>query len=147
MTRIDFYLTQTSNERQRVVTACHLVEKVNKLRHHVFIYTDKEEQVQQLDELLWTFRDGRFLQQTTRDAANANRHSVVIGSRHQEDSAHDVMIILTGSVPDCFSRFERVAEIVGGIEDEKQAARQRFKFYRDRGYALETHELRNQTRT
>ena len=143
MTRIDFYLTQTGNERQRLLTACRLVEKVNKLGHHVFIYADKAEQVQQLDELLWTFRDGSFLPHTTSDAADANRHSVVMGTRHQEDSAHDVMINLAGSVPDCFSRFERVAEIVGGIEDEKQAARQRFKFYRDRGYALETHELRN----
>ena len=143
MTRIDFYLTQTSNEKQRLLTACRLVEKVNKLGHHVFIYSDNAEQVKQLDELLWTFRDGSFLPHTTSDASDADMHPVVIGEQHQEDAAHDVMINLADSIPDCFSRFERVAEVVGGVENEKQAARQRFKFYRDRGYALETHELRN----
>lgn len=143
MTRVDFYLTQASNEKQRLVTACRLVEKASQLGHHVFIYADKAEQVKQLDELLWTFRDGSFLPHTASDAADAIKHPVVIGTQHQEDATHDVMINLAESIPDCFSRFERVAEVVGGIEDEKQAARQRFKFYRDRGYALETHELRN----
>ena len=143
MTRVDFYLTQTTNEKQRLLTACRLVEKVNKLGHHVFIYSDNAEQIKQLDELLWTFRDGSFLPHTTSDAADAESHPVVIGTQHQEDSAHDVMINLADSIPDCFSRFERVAEVVGGVENEKQAARERFKFYRDRGYALETHELKN----
>ena len=142
MTRVDFYLNQASNEKQRLLTTCRLAEKANKLGHHVFIYADKAEQVQQLDDLLWTFREGSFLPHTSSDANDAKQYSVVIGSQHHEDSEHDLMISLAENVPDCFSRFKRVAEIVAGSEEQKQAARDRFKFYRDRGYALETHELR-----
>jgi DNA polymerase-3 subunit chi len=143
MTRVDFYLIQAGNEQQQLLTTCRLAEKAYQLGHHVFIYTDKPEQAQQLDELLWTFRPGSFLPHTVSDAADAGAHPVVIGNQHHDEAAHDVMINLAETVPDCFSRFERVAEVVRGSENERQAARQRFKFYRDRGYALETHELRN----
>lgn len=141
MTRVDFYLTQASTRQQRLLTACRLAEKAAQLGHHVFIYSDTPEQAQQLDELLWTFSPGSFLPHTRSDAADAGSHPVVIGTQHQEDSAHDVMINLADTIPDCFSRFERVAEVVSGIENERETARQRFKFYRDRGYALDTHEL------
>ena len=53
----------------------------------------------------------------------------------------DVLINLTPAVPLFFSRFARVAEIVGQDEDSKLSARERFRFYRDRGYALESHTI------
>lgn len=142
MTRVDFYLTPASNQQQRLLTACRLAEKAARLGHHVFIYSDTPEQVQQLDELLWTFSPGSFLPHTSSDATDAADHPVVIGTQHREDSAHDVMINLAETIPDCFSRFERVAEVVSNIENERESARERFKFYRDRGYELNTHELR-----
>lgn len=141
MTRVDFYLTQASNEQQRLLTACRLTEKACQLGHHVFIYSDQPEQTQQLDDLLWTFRAGSFLPHARSDADDADTYPVLIGTQHQEEAAHDVMINLANVIPETFSRFERVAEIVSGMDSERQAARQRFKFYRDRGYALETHEL------
>lgn len=142
MTRVDFYLTPASSEQQRLLTACRLAEKAYQLGHHVFIYADKAEQVQQLDDMLWTFRAGSFLPHTNSDAEDVAAYPVVIGTQHRDEAAHDVMINLAENIPDCFSRFERVAEVVSGIEEERQAARNRFKFYRDRGYELETHELK-----
>ena len=40
-----------------------------------------------------------------------------------------------------FSRFERVIEIVGLDEDDRALARNRFRFYRERGYEIRTHDL------
>ena len=45
------------------------------------------------------------------------------------------------AVPPFFSRFERVVEIVNQDETQRQLARERFKYYRDRGYDLHTHNL------
>ncbi|MDT8403632.1 DNA polymerase III subunit chi [Sulfuriflexus sp.] len=143
MTRVDFYLTRGSDEQQRLLTACRLAEKAYQLGHHVFVYADKPALAKQLDELLWSFRPGSFLPHSMSDAVDAEAHPLVIGDQHPDEASHDVMINLAESVPDCFSRFKRVAEVVGGSENERQVARQRFRFYRDRGYALETHELRN----
>ena len=141
MTRIDFYLTQAGNIKQRMLTACKLAEKATRLGHKVFIHTDQAEQATALDELLWTFRPGSFLPHTTADADDAQSHPIIIGCAQEPGPVHDILINLAASTPDFFTRFERVAEIVGGTEDDKQAARERFRFYRDRGYALETHDL------
>jgi DNA polymerase-3 subunit chi len=35
-----------------------------------------------------------------------------------------------------FSRFERVIEIIGNDAEDSRMGRERFKFYRDRGYEL-----------
>jgi DNA polymerase-3 subunit chi len=43
--------------------------------------------------------------------------------------------------PPSFSRFERLIEIVGTDDDDRQQARGRFRFYRDRGYEIHHHDL------
>ena len=46
--------------------------------------------------------------------------------------------------PDCppfFERHERLLEIVAQDDAERCAGRARFKFYRDRGYAIRNHDL------
>jgi DNA polymerase-3 subunit chi len=48
---------------------------------------------------------------------------------------------MSTEVPTFFSRFSRVAEIVAGDDDERKTARERFRFYRDRGYQMNTHNL------
>ena len=50
----------------------------------------------------------------------------------------DVLINLTEEQPMFFSQFERVAEVIDDNESSKQAGRQRFQFYKQRGYEIET---------
>ena len=66
---------------------------------------------------------------------------VLSGHREPPPAWHDVLVTLGPGVPGCFSRFERVAEVIGIGEEDKNRARERFRFYRDRGYPLETHEI------
>ena len=51
----------------------------------------------------------------------------------------DVLINISGAVPGFFGRFNRVAEIV--VDSTRDAGRDRYKFYRDRGFPLFHHEL------
>ena len=66
---------------------------------------------------------------------------VLIGHVDAPESINQVLINLDAAVPMFFSRFERVVEIVNQDETLRQQARDRFKFYRDRGYDLQTHNL------
>jgi DNA polymerase-3 subunit chi len=54
-----------------------------------------------------------------------------------------VLINLQSSPPSFFSRFERLAEIVGLEEADVAAGRERYRFYRERGYELRSHSLNN----
>jgi DNA polymerase-3 subunit chi len=50
------------------------------------------------------------------------------------------LLNLAPAVPAQFARFERLLEVVGNSEDELVAGRERYRFYRDRGYPLNNHK-------
>jgi len=52
-----------------------------------------------------------------------------------------VLINLGQSVPVDFERFERFIEVVSGQENDRLVGRQRWKHYKDRGYALKQNDL------
>lgn len=56
---------------------------------------------------------------------------------------HDsgLLINLATQVPSFFGRFDRVAEIIVG--ETKDQGREHYKFYRDRGYPLHHHDLKD----
>jgi DNA polymerase-3 subunit chi len=52
-----------------------------------------------------------------------------------------ILLNLDHDLPGFFSRFERVLEIVGADPGDRQAARERYRFYQQRGYELHKHDL------
>lgn len=51
------------------------------------------------------------------------------------------MLNLHTESPASFSRFERLIELVGAADDDRRLARDRYRFYRDRGYEIRHHDL------
>ena len=145
MTRIDFYILASKKPDAAEHTACRLAEKAYGLKHTIYIHTSGQQQTAQLDKLLWTFRDGSFVPHQLHSANAINDSPVIIGHETCSDAElathHQLLINLEQTVPPFFSRFERVAEIVSADESQRNSARERFKFYRERGYELQTHEL------
>lgn len=141
MTQIDFYILADTSPTAGELFACKLVEKAYHLKHAVYIYASTQPQAQHLDELLWTFNQGSFLPHTINSREHSTGEPIVIGYTEQTTAFQDVLINLGEEVPAFFSQFERVAEIVSGDENSRTRARQRYKFYRDRGYALNTHNI------
>ncbi|MEK7223495.1 MAG: DNA polymerase III subunit chi [Pseudomonadota bacterium] len=141
MTRVDFYLLDDATEGGRNLTVCKLAHKAFHLGHRIYILTHDDESAQQFDRLLWIFSAGSFIPHGL-GARRADADMPVLIGRDEPPPAHeDVLIQLTPQVPEFFSRFQRVAEVVHGSDGEKTLARERFRFYRDRGYALQTHKI------
>jgi len=141
MTKVDFYLLGADGDsRERI--ACRLAEKAWRLGNRVYLLAPDKPAALELDELLWTFSQGSFVPHAvcTSDS-DAETHPVLIGNSEPPAALHDVLISLAPEVPTWFSRFERVAELVGTAEDDKVRGRERFRFYRERGYPLATHNL------
>ena len=141
MTKVDFYLLDVSaDSRERF--ACRLTEKAWRLGHRVYLLAADKPATHELDELLWTFSQGSFVPHAVcEQEADADSHPVLIGHTEPPAALSDVLISLSSEVPAWFSRFTRVAELVGTTEDQKALARDHFRFYRERGYPLETHNL------
>ncbi|HIG79608.1 MAG TPA: DNA polymerase III subunit chi [Cycloclasticus sp.] len=140
MTRIDFYVLPDASINQQQLFACRLAQKASKQGHRVYIHTESEEQSKKLDELLWSFSATSFVPHTT-DANECADNPVYINHSGDPLDIHDVLINLTQQTPDCFGRFKRFAELLNQDEAIKQAGRERFKFYKSRGYPLHTHKL------
>ena len=139
MTRVDFYLMESGDKEQ---FSCRLINKIFDKKHQLYVHTADQAQAQKLDQLLWTYHDLAFIPHgLASEHTSANELPVLIGHGDPPEDCHEVLLSLSDNPPVFFSRFERVAEIVAPTENEKIQARERFRFYRDRGYALETHKI------
>jgi DNA polymerase-3 subunit chi len=141
MTQVDFYILSDTSPNAGEVFACKLVDKAYHLKHTIYVNASNQPQAEHLDELLWTFNQGSFLPHTLNAQQESFAEPIVIGYPAQSTPFHDVLINLDQEVPAFFSQFERVAEIVNGDDTARNQARQRYKFYRDRGYNLNTHNI------
>jgi len=143
MTDIDFYILDNDKPQGRELMACRLAEKVYKLGRTVFIHTGSPGASQRLDDLLWTFREGSFVPHALAEPAPEQTSTpvapIIISHAYEPQQHSDVLINLASDVPLFFSRFERVSEIIG--QQDKAAGRERFRFYRDRGYPLKSHTI------
>jgi DNA polymerase III subunit chi len=142
MTRVDFYVLPAEGADDAVMTACKLCDKAVGAGQRVYVHAAGAEQ-DALDKLLWSFRQGSFISHERLGAqamAEPLPH-VLLGNSEPPSSHNGVMINLADEVPPFFSRFERVCELVAGNEAQRMRSRERYKFYRDRGYELKTHNL------
>lgn len=144
MTRIDFYiLPQTAGPAEgAVMAACKLCDKATSQGIKVYINTPDGAIAESLDGALWSFRQGSFIshEKFIGKAPDEPLPLVLIGDMEPPASHHGAMINLGLEVPTFFSRFERVLEIVSGDAAQRSKSRERYKFYRDRGYELKTYE-------
>ena len=91
-----------------------------------------------LDAALWTFSDRDFLPhvQRRRSAGRRNAGDPDWTKMTGELPHHQVLINLSDRPPAHFARFERMFEIIGSDEADLQAGRERYRFYKQRGYSL-----------
>lgn len=141
MTRVDFYVSPNTAADAALQLTCRIVDKAWQQQNQVYVHAPSMDMAGQLDQLLWVFRDGAFIPHCQRHDAIAAETPIIIGVDTPPEGTPQVLINLQQAVPGFFSRYDRVVEIVAGDEVSRAQARQRFKFYRERGYPLETHEL------
>jgi DNA polymerase-3 subunit chi len=144
VTRVDFYLLPegAGADPGVVMATCRLCDKAAGAGLKIYVTTRDAALADAVDGALWSFRQGSFIahERYTGSAPGEPLPSVLIGSSEPPDSHHGVLINLDTEVPDFFSRFERVLELVAGDPAQRTASRTRYKFYRDRGYELNTYE-------
>jgi DNA polymerase-3 subunit chi len=143
MSRVDFYVLSDEGSDARLRFACRLAEKAVDQGHRVYIQTASLTEAQRLDELLWTFNDRSFLahELAVGDAASHERVMVMLGEIDAPVTHRQLLINLTERLPSDVNAYERIAEIVDVDPERKRLSRERYKQYRERGCALESHSL------
>ncbi len=139
MTRVDFYVVQAAGADARLNVAARLTEKALGRGHTIFINCESAEQLTALDAYLWDFKTTSFVPHER--AIDNPDEQVVLGFEQSPKAHNDVLINLALSPPPYFARFDRVAEVVTQDDASLDALRNAWKYYRDRGYPLQKHEL------
>jgi DNA polymerase-3 subunit chi len=140
MTKVDFYTGSTDKLR----TACQLSLKAMQSGVRTVISISDAATTDALDKLLWHYPATAFIPHCRNGATEAEQMPVLSLSKwpvvldHGGDKFphHDLLISLHNECVPFFSRFERVIEIISNDTEDSSRGRERFKFYRDRGYEL-----------
>lgn len=137
MTTIDFY----THVRDPFAVAARLVAKAWAAHGAVRVLTPDPEATDALDRLLWTSPATGFVPHCRLASPLAGQTPVIVDHAQEHEGAAAVLINLAPAPPSFFSRFERLAEIVGLDEASAAAGRERYRYYRERGYELRAHNL------
>jgi DNA polymerase-3 subunit chi len=139
MTKIHFY----TGLPDKVSYACNLVSKVLQRGKRIVVYSRNDDLLKRFDQALWSFQPLSFVPHVMRDDTLAGITPVLLAATAPEPAEplahHEVLVNLDQELPHFFSRFDYLMELVGQDSQDNHAARERWKFYKDRGYSIEHH--------
>ncbi len=140
MTEVDFHF----NTPERLGYTCRLLRKAVRQNTGVAV-TGPVATLDALDRLLWTFADTEFLPHLrvggAMPAPRLQRTPVWLVDQ-AERAAHLPVLVNLGDAPASgFESFQRLIEIVSTDDQEREAARQRWRHYASRGYTINRHEV------
>lgn len=138
MTQVDFY----THVEDKLKTACALAGKAFARGMKLTLCCPDAETAQRLDRMLWTTPATGFLPHCAPGDPLAAQTPVIIDHSADDSLLHDELLInLRPQQPPYFGRYQRLIEIVSLDDGDRAGARERFRFYRDRGYEIRTHDL------
>ena len=142
MTEIEFH----ANVQDKLHYSCRLLRKAVRSGAKAVVVAEADT-LMQLDQLLWSYVGTEFLPHCSASSPEATRLASPVLLVEQladalgEQAAGSVLVNLGQQVPGNFERFERFIEVASIQPDDRQAALGRWKYYKDRGYALKRHDV------
>jgi DNA polymerase III subunit chi len=137
MTTIDFY-TRCADPLD---VAARLAAKAWAQCGSVRVVTPDAETTAALDSLLWRAPPTGFLPHCRLASPLAAETPIIVDHVLEHDGPVAVLVNLGADPPPFFARFERLAEVIGLEESAAAAGRVRWRFYKERGYELRSHDL------
>jgi DNA polymerase-3 subunit chi len=141
MTEITFHF----NVPDRTAYACRLLRKATR-RGARIVVTGAPETLSRLDRELWEFDPVEFiphLRLPAGEPVDERRRLTPVWLTEDASAApqHDVLVNLGDDAPLGFESYARLIEIVSSADEDRAAARLRWKHYANRGYPIARHEV------
>jgi len=138
MTRVDFYFN--ASDKLDVITKL-LIKSVNS-GLYVFVHMRDAQMLHQFDQYLWQSRPLSFLPHVLSDHPLAPQTPIVIGAEPGSIVKFDILINYEPLIPEYFSRFDRLLEVVTEDAGGRELSREHFRFFKQRGYPVYSHDLK-----
>ena len=149
MTRIDFYVLPALRLDAREQFAARLAAKAVRAGQRALLLCDDEAARARLAERLWGL-PGAFMPSAPLRAPEASAAPILLALESELDAhgtapfpMHEWLINLRLERSAHFAAFDRVAEIICQDDAVREAGRAHYRFYRERGYPLHHHDLKD----
>lgn len=137
MTQVFFY----HGASDRIAAACALLSGAYAKKKPMLVYATEPEVAGSIDRMLWTHSALSFVAHCRADSPLAAETPILITDNLDSIQQDERLMNLSRDIPPGFSRFESLIEVVGQDEEDRNAARDRVKFYKDRGYEVRYFDL------
>lgn len=134
MTQITFF----HGARDRLLAIAAWLAQANSA---VLVYAPIEEHREKLDRLLWIQPAIGFTPHCRSEDKLAAETPIILASALDNPSHDGCLLNASDDVPPGFSRFQQLIEIVSADDHDKRLGRERFRFYRERGYSLDARDI------
>ena len=135
MTNIKFFF----NVDNKIEFICSmLTERLNKKKNSL-IYCANNEQLKILSNYLWSNNLSEFFPHEENNHHYFNKITI---SNKDIDWMDDTIINISNKMIDGFNRYLHLFEMVSTDEDDKKLARKRFQYFKDRGYNIQTIDVK-----
>lgn len=137
MTEVKFY----HNAPDRLRAACAIAGKAVRQGRRIFVLAPDELLARRYDQMLWAIPALSFIPHVAQGSPLAPRTPIVIGRDLATAGHGDVLLNLSDAEPGGHESFALVVEIVSQDPADRQTARQRWQFYKERGYPIAAYDL------
>ena len=138
-----FHHFNSIGNKNYLLYVCKLVEKGFKQKiQPIYIQTSNQQQAEQLDKLLWTFKQDSFIPHTIVGATDLDSTPVQIGWNENQFHPAAAIVNLSEEMPISYLESKRIHEIVEEDEVKKNKARERWKNYKSKGCQLNIHYIK-----
>lgn len=129
MTQVFFY----HGASDKIAAACALLSGAYAKKKPMLVYTLEKEVASSLDRMLWTHSALSFVPHCRADSPLAAETPILITDTLDTLPQDERLMNLSREIPPGFSRFENLIEVVGQDDEDRSAARDRVRLYKERG--------------
>lgn len=137
MTRITFL----HGAADRLQTAASWLGQAWRDGRRVHVYAPDESDRIRLDRLLWMHPATGFTPHCGADSPLAAETPIVLSPTPDRSFQDDCLVNLSNEIPSGFGRFEHLVEVISTADADRVPGRERFRFYRERGYEMEARDI------
>ena len=137
MTEVFFY----HGAADKIAAACALLRGAYAKKKPMLVFAPDKAVANSVDRMLWTQPALSFVPHCQADSPLATETPIIITDTLDNIPQDERLMNLGQVIPPGFSRFHSLIEVVGQEEVERSAARDRVKFYKDRGYEVRYFDL------
>jgi len=126
-----------------------LINFYYKNNYKVLVLCDNQDDLEQIDESLWSFDEISFVPHNIYTQNNMTLSPVLIANKDLIPNiySYNVLINLSDIIPNKYINFKKVIEIVKDEEIRKNISRNHYKFYKSQGLEILTTKLEDLVNT